>query len=82
MRRNGRRTVHRFEWSQRIVSVKQLASTTGPSIARITSNAEIKNVESLAIDPQNTSTIYASCSGGGVYKSVDGGANWSAANAG
>ena len=40
------------------------------------------NVSALAIDPVNPSTLYASCygaagGGGGVYRSVDGGANWS-----
>jgi photosystem II stability/assembly factor-like uncharacterized protein len=40
------------------------------------------SIISLAIDPQNTSTVYTSCEGGGLYKSVNGGATWSAANAG
>jgi photosystem II stability/assembly factor-like uncharacterized protein len=42
----------------------------------------------LAIDPQNTNTLYVGTAGspatvdGGVFKSTDGGASWSAANSG
>ena len=32
---------------------------------------------SLAIDPQATTTVYAGTYGGGVFKSMDGGASWS-----
>ena len=39
------------------------------------------SVAALAIDPANTSTIYAGTNDG-VYKSTDGGANWSAVNTG
>jgi len=39
------------------------------------------NAHALAIDPQNPNIVYASTSGG-VFKSVNGGANWSAANSG
>src|SRR5262245_5964707 len=35
------------------------------------------NIVALAIDPVNTSTIYVSAYGGGVVKSIDGGATWS-----
>ena len=41
IRFKGRFTVHRSEWPQKACSVKQLASTIGPSIARMTSKAEI-----------------------------------------
>jgi uncharacterized repeat protein (TIGR01451 family) len=33
-------------------------------------------INSIAIDPNNTSNVYAVSSGAGVYKIVDGGANW------
>lgn len=33
-------------------------------------------VESLAIDPNNPQTIYAGTYGGGVFKTIDGGASW------
>jgi photosystem II stability/assembly factor-like uncharacterized protein len=36
----------------------------------------------LAIDPTNSSTLYATMFGIGVYKSTDGGASWRAANSG
>lgn len=39
-------------------------------------------VGSLAINPQNPNTIYAVTWGSGLYKSTNGGATWSAANAG
>jgi len=39
------------------------------------------NAHALAIDPQNPNIVYASTSGG-VFKSGNGGANWSAANSG
>ena len=40
------------------------------------------SILALAIDPQNTSTVYAGTGGFGVFKSIDGGANWTAASAG
>jgi photosystem II stability/assembly factor-like uncharacterized protein len=39
-------------------------------------------VHVLAIDPQNSRTVYAGSSGSGVFKSVDGGEGWSAVNSG
>jgi len=39
------------------------------------------NVSALAIDPATPATLYAGTSGG-VFKSTDGGANWSAVNTG
>src|SRR5439155_6256077 len=48
------------------------------------------NISALAVDPQTPATLYASVSmgsfafpsSGAVFKSTDGGASWSAANAG
>jgi photosystem II stability/assembly factor-like uncharacterized protein len=37
---------------------------------------------SLAIDPQEPQTIYASTKGGGVFKSMDGASRWNAINSG
>jgi photosystem II stability/assembly factor-like uncharacterized protein len=39
-------------------------------------------ISGIAVDPQNPTTIYAGSWYGGVYKSTDGGASWTAANAG
>ena len=39
-------------------------------------------VTALAVDPQTPSIIYAGTSGGGVFKSADGGGSWSAINTG
>jgi len=48
---------------------------------RDASNAPYSNVLSFAIDPQNPSTLYTGTQWG-VYKTVDGGANWMSANDG
>ena len=40
------------------------------------------NVSTLVIDPITPATVYAGRDGGGVFKSVDSGANWTAANSG
>ena len=39
-------------------------------------------VSALAIDPVTPTTLYAGTDGGGVFKSTNGGANWSTVNAG
>src|SRR5206468_3479505 len=39
-------------------------------------------ITALAVDPQNPNTVYAGTIGGGVFKSANGGASWSAANFG
>jgi hypothetical protein len=40
------------------------------------------DVRSLAIDPSTPATLYAGRLNGGVFKSTDGGATWSASNTG
>ncbi len=43
----------------------------------------VSSIGALAIDPQNTQTLYAGGEyGGGVFKSTDGGASWNLASAG
>ena len=39
-------------------------------------------INTLAMDPQTPATLYAGTWGGGVFKSLDGGASWSAVNSG
>jgi hypothetical protein len=39
-------------------------------------------VDAIAIDPQSPATLYAGTGGGGVFKSINGGASWSAVNTG
>ncbi|MDN5273936.1 hypothetical protein QTO31_18365 [Chloroflexus sp. MS-CIW-1] len=39
-------------------------------------------IYALAIDPTTPSTLYAGAYGGGVFKSTNGGATWSAVNTG
>src|SRR5262245_26345797 len=40
------------------------------------------SVQAIAIDPHRSSTLYAATSGGGVFKSTDGGEHWTSVNAG
>ena len=40
------------------------------------------DVRALAIDPANPATLYAGTSGGGVFKSTDGGGSWTVINTG
>ena len=40
------------------------------------------SITALAIDPQNTKVLYAGTSEGRMFKSADGGANWTALNPG
>jgi len=39
-------------------------------------------ITSIAIDPRNSSTVYAGTDGGGIFQSTDGGRSWTAANSG
>jgi len=39
-------------------------------------------VQTLAINPQTPDTLYAGTWGGGVFKSINGGTNWTAINTG
>src|SRR5439155_11015016 len=48
-------------------------TTTGPAGGR---------VQSLAVDPVTTTIIYAGTDGGGIFRSTNGGASWTAINAG
>jgi photosystem II stability/assembly factor-like uncharacterized protein len=47
-----------------------------------TNGPEGRQIFSLAIDPTNPATLYAGTSGGGVFKSSDGGGSWTAVNTG
>ena len=40
------------------------------------------DIRALAIDPANPATLYAGTTGGGVFKSTDGGGSWAAVNTG
>ena len=65
-------------------AVMGFALTTGAEASgRWTSNGpEGGTILSLAIDPTDTSTLYAGTERGGVFKSTDGGDNWFAINNG
>lgn len=41
-----------------------------------------ENIRAIAIDPSNSAVIYAGTELGGIYKSTDSGANWTASNNG
>ena len=54
----------------------------GANWVAINNGLTITNVFALALDPANTSTLYAGTFGAGVFKSSDMGANWVAINNG
>jgi photosystem II stability/assembly factor-like uncharacterized protein len=59
-----------------------LFKTTNGGASWNPENAGLPNyVTALAIDPQNSSTLYAG-SNSGVFRSTDGGANWNSVNSG
>jgi photosystem II stability/assembly factor-like uncharacterized protein len=47
-----------------------------------TAGPEGGDVRTLAIDPADSRTVYAGTSGGGVFKTINGGASWTAINNG
>src|SRR5207249_8971973 len=47
-----------------------------------TNGPHSETINALAIDPQTPTTLYAGTSGHGVFRSTDGGGNWSAVNTG
>ena len=55
--------------------------TPTPTPVWTSNGPEGGNIDVLAIDPQTSATLYAG-TWGGVFKSTDGGGNWSAVNAG
>ena len=54
----------------------------GSTWSAIGSGLNATQVQAIAIDAQNTATLYAGTQGDGVYKSVDGGTSWTAFNSG
>ena len=51
--------------------------TTNGGINWIPTGSALQDwVETLAVDPSNTATLYAGTFNSGVFKSVDGGATW------
>ncbi|HTM51659.1 MAG TPA: hypothetical protein VL285_23350 [Bryobacteraceae bacterium] len=56
-------------------------STNGGASWTAVNSGLPNNVTALAIDPRNSSTVYAG-TGSGVFRSTDGGTNWVAANSG
>lgn len=56
-------------------------STTSGSEWKIASSGLTNlSISALAVDPLNSLYVYAGTIGGGLFKSVDGGANWNSAN--
>jgi len=60
---------------------EDLANAGGAGWAASSRGLTISWVWSLAIDPSNPQTLYAS-TGAGVFKSTNGGANWAASSRG
>ncbi len=66
-----------------LVAVASTASTASAGMNTwTTSGPEGGAIGALAIDPVNPTTLYASVSGGGVFKSTDSGGSWAAVNSG
>jgi len=63
--------------------IPSFAGVASAGINRWTTNGpEGGAIGALAIDPANPATLYAGTSGGGVFKSSNGGESWAAINAG
>jgi len=45
-------------------------------------NAGTYDIKVIAVDPQNSETVYVGTTGGGIYKSTDGGSSWGTVNIG
>jgi len=71
-----------------LISLLLLLSASQAGIVSAGTNVWTSNgpeggtIHALAIDPVTPATLYAGTSGGGVFKSTNGGGNWSAANTG
>ena len=72
----------------RWLSLATLLVVCGVSLAEAGVNVWTSNgpeggsISALAIDPTTPTTLYAGTQGGGVFKSTNGGASWSAVNTG
>jgi photosystem II stability/assembly factor-like uncharacterized protein len=83
-----RRIAKLRRYSMFLIPALIMSCLVGPQIAAGEANVwtsigpEGEAVSALAIDPTTPTTVYAGTSGGGVFKSTDGGNSWSAANVG
>ena len=75
-------------WRALLIPIVVILGPTSAGVAAAQSGTWISNgpeggtINALAIDPQASSTLYAGTSRGGVFKSTDWGANWTAINTG
>jgi photosystem II stability/assembly factor-like uncharacterized protein len=58
----------------------ELLKSTDGGASWFSSDTGLAAIRALAIDPRNTSTLYAGTTGSGVFRSADGGATWTAVN--
>jgi photosystem II stability/assembly factor-like uncharacterized protein len=58
-------------------SVRGLRRSTDAGATWPSAGLENEEITSLAIDPRNSSVVYAASKNGGVFKTTDGGENWS-----
>ena len=54
----------------------------GASWSQVSADLNGRFVETLLVDPQTSSTLYAGTRGAGIWKSTDAGVSWAAANSG
>ena len=71
-----------------LISLLVLLTTSQAGLVSAGTNVWTSNgpeggtIHALAIDPVTPTTLYAGTDGGGVFKSTNGGGNWSAVNTG
>jgi photosystem II stability/assembly factor-like uncharacterized protein len=70
-------TLYATSWDERLFRTMD----GGASWSEVITGFVAYNLSNLAIDPQNTGTLYAG-TGSGIWKSTDAGVNWMPANAG
>ena len=58
-------------------SVRGLRRSTDAGATWPSAGLENEEITSLAVDPRNSSVVYAASKNGGVFKTMDGGENWS-----
>src|SRR5262249_34509258 len=58
------------------------STNSGGTWAAVNTNLTSLDVRALAMDPSNSSVLFAGTNAGGIFKTTDGGSNWAAINTG
>jgi photosystem II stability/assembly factor-like uncharacterized protein len=54
----------------------------GAALQQVSNGLPDAPVLSLAVDPNNPNTVYATIDANGIFKTIDGGQNWASVNTG